>query len=185
VRELSLHLLDLLENSIEARATRIDLLIVEDTRQNRLTIAVEDDGRGMDAQTVSRVADPFYTTRTTRHVGLGIPLLKAAAERCNGSFQITSRLGVGTRVVAEFQWDHIDRAPLGDLPATLLAVILADRASDIHYVHRVDERAFDLNTAEMRGVLGDVPFSHPQVRAWLLGFIEEGYRELYQRSLEE
>lgn len=185
MREISLHLLDLLENSIEAGATRIDLSIVEDTGQNRLTIAVADNGRGMDAETLRRVADPFFTTRTTRHVGLGIPLLKAAAERCNGCFRITSQPGAGTRVVAEFQRDHIDRAPLGDLPATLIAAILADRASDIHYTHRVDDRVFELDTAEMRQVLGEVPFSHPQVREWLLDFIQEGYRELYQRSFAE
>jgi len=179
VRELSLHLLDLMENSLEAGANRIEVEIVEDTARNRLTISVSDDGRGMDPQTLERVADPFFTTRTTRHVGLGIPLLKAAAQRCNGDLTIVSQPGVGTRVVADFEREHIDRAPLGDVPGTLLGVILSRHQCDVRFSHCFDGRVFEFDTREMRQMLGDVPLDHPQVRAWLEDYLAEGYRELY------
>ena len=184
MRELSLHILDVLENSLEAGATCIALEIVEDTVRNRLTISITDNGRGMDQETLARIADPFLTTRTTRHVGLGIPLFKAAAEHCNGNLVITSEVGVGTKVVAAFQRDHIDRAPLGDMKNTLLGVTLAHgRAGagkcDLHYRHYLDERVFEFDTAEMREALGDVPLDHPRVRSWLEEYLCEGFAALY------
>ena len=109
MRELSLHLLDIVQNALEAGASRVQITVNEDARHNRLTITVEDNGRGMDAEMLARVADPFFTTRKTRHVGLGIPLFKAAAQRCAGDLIITSEPGQGTKVVAEMQRDHIDR----------------------------------------------------------------------------
>ncbi len=182
MRELSLHILDLLENSLEAGASRIDVEISEDTLRNKLVISVTDNGRGMDAETLQRATDPFFTTRATRSVGLGIPLLKAAAERCNGSLKISSRPGEGTQVVVEFQRDHLDRAPLGDIASTLLSVILSRHKVDLHFKHRVDGREFEFDTQEMRRILGDVPLDHPRVRAWLEDFIAEGYRDLYSNQ---
>jgi hypothetical protein len=180
VRELSLHVLDLMENSLAAGAHRLEVSILEDTVANTLTIVVADDGRGMDAETRARAVDPYYTTRTTRHVGLGLPLTKAAAERCAGSFSLESEPGKGTTVVARFQRDHIDRAPLGDMISALMGALLSDRDNwDLHYVHRIDERELVLDTAELREVLGDVPFGHPAVRDWLVEYLREGYKELY------
>lgn len=179
MRELSLHILDVIENAIEAGARRIEVEIDEDTARNVLAIRVADDGRGMDEETLQRATDPFFTTRTTRHVGLGLPLFKAAAERCNGSLTITSQPGRGTEVKATFQYDHIDRAPLGDMPSTLLGAVLSHRECDIAYRHRVDGRTFEVDTAELREALGEVPLSHPQVRAWLEAYLEEGIRALY------
>ncbi|MHB1296381.1 MAG: ATP-binding protein [Anaerolineae bacterium] len=178
MRELSLHVLDIVENALEAGASRVCIEIDEDSRRNRLAICVTDNGRGMSAETLQRLADPFFTTRTTRPVGLGIPLLRAAARRCNGDLTITSQLGKGTQVKAEFERDHIDRAPLGDMKSTLLGVILSNRTCDILYQHRVDERAFTFDTAEIRKELGDVPLAHPRVRAWLEEFLTEGLAEL-------
>jgi len=183
VRELSLHILDLLENSLEAGASRIEIEIDENTVRNKLTISVADNGRGMDSETLQRVADPFFTTRTTRHVGLGVPLFKAAAQRCNGDLVITSQPGVGTRVVVNFGRDHIDRAPLGDIQGTLLGVILSQRRCDLHFRHQLDGRVFEFDTREMRQALGDVPLDHPRVRAWLEGFLAEGYSELYGKAV--
>ncbi len=184
MRELALHILDVLENAIEAGATRIDLTIREDTAEDLLVIEVVDNGRGMDDQTLRRVGDPFYTTRTTRHVGLGIPLLRAAAHRCNGALAIASQPGVGTRLHVTFQRSHIDRAPLGDMRATLLGALLSDREVDLRYQHRVDGREFAFDTAEMREALQGVPLSHPAVREWLEGFLAEGFAELYERTSE-
>ncbi len=172
--ELSLHILDILENGIEAGATRVELRIEEDLEADRLTIEVIDNGKGMAEETLPRVLDPFFTTRQTRHVGLGLPLFAAAAEWCNGELHVESQVGQGTRVVATFQHSHIDRAPLGDVKSTLLAFLLTERPVDLHYVHRVDGRAFEFDTAELRDELGDVPLTHPAVRRWLGEFIVEG-----------
>ena len=188
MRELSHHILDLLENAIAAGARHITLSIVEDTtigteQGDRLEITVGDDGRGMDAETLKRIKDPFFTTRTTRHVGLGVPLLTAAAERCDGGLTITSQPGQGTTVKAWFAWHHIDRAPLGDMGATLLGALLAQREGqsppELHYEHWVNGRTFELDTQEIRELLGDLPLSHPQVRTWLEDYIQQGLDSLY------
>lgn len=184
MRELALHILDIVENAIMARARRIELLVSEDREADLLTIRVADDGHGMDAETLQKVRDPFYTTRTTRHVGLGIPLLAAAAERCDGRLDVESVPGQGTTVTATFRYDHIDRAPLGDLPGTLIGILMRDEPFDLHYTHQVqDSRApglktFEFDTAEFRRELGDVPLTYPDVREWLCAFIAEGEQEL-------
>jgi hypothetical protein len=182
MRELSLHILDALENSLEAEAAFIELFIEEDMAADWLTITIRDDGRGMSEEELARVFDPFFTTRTTRHVGLGIPLFKAAAELCNGSLTVSSQLGKGTVLQATFQHSHIDRAPLGDITGTLLASILNGRC-DLHYVHRAGERGFEFDTAEIRAELGDVPLTHPAVWKWLQEFIAEGEEELGRSAL--
>ena len=177
MRELSLHILDVMENSLEAAATLIEVIIDEDLAADRLTITVRDNGRGMSDEQLAHMFDPFFTTRSTRHVGLGIPLFKAAAERCNGSLTITSQMGKGTMLQSIFQHSHIDRAPLGDITGTLLAVILSGLC-DVRYVHRVDgpetERKFAFHTADMRAELGEIPLTHPAVRKWLEEFIAAG-----------
>jgi len=198
MRELSLHILDALENSLEAGATAIELVIEEDTSADRLTITVRDNGRGMSEAQVDRIFDPFFTTRTTRHVGLGVPLFKAAAERCNGDLTVTSQPGEGTTLQATFQHSHIDRAPLGDIQGTLLAVILAAASGvpphpvipsearnlirNIHYLHRVDGQEFEFSTADVRAELGEIPLTLPPVRRWLQEFIAEGEENLRRKS---
>ncbi len=154
------------------------MLIKEDLKKDVLEIVIRDNGRGMSKEFVQQVLNPFVTTRTTRHVGLGLPLFAAAAHRCNGDLRIESELGVGTTVTATFQHSHIDRAPLGDIPGTLLAIILSDRPVDIAYKHRVDRRAFELDIAEVRRELGTVPLSHPSVREWLETTLREGMEGL-------
>ncbi len=180
MRELALHVLDVVENSLAAGARHITIEIDEDLAADRLRIRVADDGRGMDAETARRALDPFFTTRTTRHVGLGLPLFRAAAERCNGSLQLHSTLGQGTTVSAEFQHSHIDRAPLGDMPSTLLGLLLSDRPAEICYIHRVDGRAFVFDTAQVRAELGDVPFTNPLVRDWMRDYLTEGEADVQQ-----
>jgi Histidine kinase-, DNA gyrase B-, and HSP90-like ATPase len=177
MRELSLHILDILQNSLEAGATLVELAIEEDLAADRLVITIQDNGCGMDEATLAQVVDPFYTSRKTRHVGLGVPLFQAAAERCNGDLRITSQVGRGTMLSARFQRSHIDRAPLGDMTGTLLSFILGG-VCDLSYRHRVDGRQFLLSTAEIKADLGDVPFSHPAVREWLREYIAEGERSL-------
>jgi hypothetical protein len=173
MHELSLHILDVMENSLEAAATLIEVIIDEDLAADWLTITVRDNGRGMSDEQLARVFDPFFTTRSTRHVGLGVPLFKAAAERCNGSLTITSQAGKGTTLQSIFQHSHIDRASLGNITGTLLAVILSGQC-DVYYVHRVNGREFSFHTADMRAELGEIPLTHPTVRKWLEEFIATG-----------
>ncbi|MBN1317319.1 MAG: sensor histidine kinase, partial [Anaerolineales bacterium] len=132
MRELSLHILDLAENSVSAGADKVRILVHEDMHADRLIIAVQDNGRGMDEASLAQVCDPFFTSRTTRKVGLGIPFLKAAAESCQGIFIIESTPGKGTHVKAEFKHSHIDRMPLGDLAGTLLTLLVS--FPDTHWI---------------------------------------------------
>lgn len=174
MRELSMHILDVLENALEAGATRVELNIDEDLAGDRLLIEVRDNGRGMDAETAQRAVDPFYTTRTTRHVGLGLPLLKAAAERCGGGLTLVSAVGEGTQVRATFRHGHLDRAPLGKMADTLLAFLMSERKAQLVYRHCVGDGVFELDTAEIEAELDGIPLTHPQVRDWLHDTIVDG-----------
>lgn len=176
MRELSLHTLDLLQNAVEAGATVVDVQVDENLAADRLTVVVEDDGRGMNAETARRALDPFFTTRTTRHVGLGLPLLAAAAKRCDGDLVVESERGRGTRVTATFRHGHVDRAPLGDMPGTLLAFLLGpgDNGTRLRYRHRVGGEVFEFDSAAVREEVGEVPFSYPPLREWLRDYIAEG-----------
>ncbi len=178
MRELSLHILDVLENSIEAGASRVELSIEENSERDTLVIEVIDNGRGMDKEKVERVLDPFYTTRKTRHVGLGLPLFAAAARRCNGDLTLQSVAGKATRLRATFCRSHVDRAPLGDMPSVLLAVLLSERPVDLGYVHKVGVREFRFDSSEIRTELGEVPLTHPKVRAWISELIKDGEESL-------
>jgi anti-sigma regulatory factor (Ser/Thr protein kinase) len=186
MRELALHILDVVENALEADARHVDLIVIEDQIADRLAITVRDDGRGMDAESVRKARDPFYTTRTTRHVGLGIPLLDAAAERCAGGLEIQSSPGKGTTLTATFQYSHIDRAPLGDMPGTLMGILLRESAFDLSYTHRIrsssGEFTFELDTLEIKQQLGDVPLTYPAVRRWLGEYIAQGERGLKEKA---
>ena len=173
-----MHILDVAQNALEAGATRIEISIEEDLKADRLIIRVADNGHGMSGEFLEKVLDPFVTTRTTRQVGLGLPLLAAAARWCNGYFDIRSKEGEGTVVTATFQHSHIDRAPLGDIESTLLSIIFAAPEVDLRYSHRVDGKAFEFDTVEIRRQLEDVPLSHPKVRKWLAEFIAEGEQRI-------
>mgnify|MGYP005838329661 CR=1 FL=1 len=185
MRELSLHILDLVQNSLEAGATRVRLEIGEDLRADRLVIRVADNGRGMDEELRRRVLDAFTTTRTTRRVGLGLPLLAAAAEHCNGGVTVESAPGKGTVVTATFQHSHIDRAPLGNMVATLMTILTANPAVRLEYAHRVDEREFRFDTQEIKEQLGDVPLTYGPVLQWIREFIAENLAALHVSAPEQ
>jgi anti-sigma regulatory factor (Ser/Thr protein kinase) len=174
LRELALHLLDIVENSISAKARNIRIEVEENESTDRLRMSVIDDGKGMDAEMVARVIDPFVTSRTTRKVGLGIPLLKEAAEACCGGLTIQSELGKGTRVDVEFQRSHIDRMPLGDLAGTFLTVLIG--SPEIHWtlLYRVNDRDFLFDDTVVKQELADVPLSEPSVLNYLRETLQEG-----------
>ncbi|MBN1874874.1 MAG: sensor histidine kinase [Anaerolineae bacterium] len=172
-RELAQHILDIVENSVNAGATQVYISI--DENLDRLSITIQDNGRGMNSEMVKRVTDPWVTTRTTRKVGLGIPFFKQTAEMTNGSFKIESTPGVGTLIAATFQHSHIDRPPLGDITGTLLCIIVGYPRVDIIYRHQINEHTFSLDTREIRAILGEeIPLSDPEVLGYLRGTLEEG-----------
>jgi hypothetical protein len=178
MREIVLHLLDLAENSVSAGAHVITISVVEDLPADRLTARIEDDWRGMDAETVRKVTDPFFTSRTTRKVGLGIPLLKEAAEACNGSLEIRSKPGAGTQIEASFQHSHIDRMPLGNLATVFLELLVGH--PEIHWIFRYTARSqvcqetYEFNDEPVKQILAEVPLTHPDVLAYLRETLEEG-----------
>lgn len=173
MRELALHIMDIAENGIPAQATRIEIRVHENKVQNRLVIMVRDNGRGIPQEMLARITDPFVTSRTTRRVGMGLSLLKAAAERCEGTFAIVSEPGKGTQVTAEFQYDHIDRAPLGDMVGSITLLIAGNPQVDFVYTHMWNTEEFMLDTAEIKAELGDIPISDPSVIKYLKQMISE------------
>jgi len=150
VEDLSLHILDIVENSIKAKASRIEIKVVEDIGKDLLTIEIKDNGQGIDEETIKKVFDPFFTTRTTRRVGLGLPLLSQAARESGGDIEIESEVGRGTRVKATFGYSHIDRKPLGNMEATLTTLIAGNPEVDFIYEHKKDELEYRLDTKEIR-----------------------------------
>ena len=167
MKELSLHLLDIAQNSIAAGAHHVDLTVEE--AGDRITLTVADDGCGMSPEFLAQVTDPFTTTRTTRKVGLGLPLLRLAAEQTGGALEVESREGVGTTVTAVFHAGHIDCPPLGDMAATvaLLAQGLPEE-TELSYTYKTGRGAFTFDTAEARAILGpEVPLSLPEVEGYL------------------
>lgn len=173
MRELSLNVLDIAQNSIAAGAALTEIIVEEDPGADRLTITIRDNGRGMTPEQVRKVSDPFYTTRTTRKVGMGIPLFRMAAEMAGGGLSIDSTPGVGTTVTATFVRSHIDRMPLGDMTGTVTALIRMNPDRDFRYVRRYSTREFAVDTRELRGILGDVPLDTPEVADWIGAYIEE------------
>ncbi len=178
MRELSLHLMDIAENSIAAGAQTIEIIVDEDTILNRLSMMVRDDGKGMDADLLARVVNPFATSRTTRNVGLGIPFLKAAAEACNGRMTIESEPGKGTCLFVEFERDHIDRMPLGDLPKTWLSLLVGNPQIHWIFVYRVDQDEFSFDDQPIKAELEGIPLSEPAVLEFLNKNITDGFQSI-------
>jgi len=180
LRELALHILDIAENSISANASEIRILVEENLNEDYLRILIEDDGSGMDAETLAKITDPFITSRTTRKVGLGIPFFKAAAEACEGQFTIRSKPGVGTTVDVTFKHSHIDRMPLGDMTGTLMTLIIG--TPDIHWTfeYRVNDNHFVFDDEPIKQTLAGVPLSEPAVMKYIRQSLDEGIKEALQ-----
>ncbi len=179
MRELSLNILDIAQNSISAGASLTEILVKENTAEKTLLIGIYDNGKGMSEEQVKNVQDPFFTTRTTRKVGMGIPLFKLAAEQTGGSFKITSELGVGTRVDALFKTDSIDFTPLGDIEATVSTIVSMNEDKDFVYTRSVDEKDFVFKSADIKKILDGVPLSEPSVINWIEDYIRENTEQLF------
>ncbi len=183
MQEISLNILDVTQNSITAGASLIGIDVV--TRGSELTVEIRDDGCGMTEEQAANVTDPFYTTRTTRRVGLGIPFFKMAAEMTGGSFSLRSQKGVGTTVTAVFDTSNIDCMPLGDIGETIFLLVTQNEC-DFVYHREIDGRSFTLDTRELREILGGIPLSQPEVAAFVKEYIAENSpdgREITEREI--
>ena len=178
MQELSLNSLDIAQNSVRAGAKLIEITVDEQPEQDLLTITVADDGCGMTEEQVRRVTDPFFTTRTTRKVGLGVPFLKMAAEMTGGALTIDSKVGEGTVLTASFGLGHIDRMPMGDIAATICSLVQCNPDIDFVYTYRRGTGAFSADTRQFRQILEGVPLSDPQVVGFIGEFIRENTAEL-------
>ena len=174
MKELSLHILDVAENGISAGADIVRVEVDEARAANRLKIVIADNGKGIPDDILRNVTDPFYTTRTTRRVGLGLSLLEAAASQCDGSMLIESAPGKGTRITAEFKYDHIDRAPVGDIAGTMITLIIGNPDVDFEYCHKIDEKQFFVDTRKLKEKFGGRPTTDPVVFQHLLAKLNEG-----------
>lgn len=171
MKELSLNILDVAKNSVTAGATRIGITVEE--TETRLTITITDNGCGMTPEFAARVTDPFTTTRTTRKVGLGLPLMKMEAQMSGGDLTIESEVGVGTTVTTWFDPTNIDMPPLGDLVSSIITLIQGSPEIDFVFTHRRFGGEYTLDTGEIRLIMGDISLSEPEVLSWLSDFLNE------------
>ena len=178
MQELSLNVLDIAQNSVRAKASLVTITVAERSTDHFLEISIADNGCGMTPEQVARAMDPFFTTRTTRKVGLGISFFKLSAESTGGSFDIQSTLGVGTVTTARYHTDHIDMLPIGDMNATILSLISMNPQMDFVYQRSLDDNSFTLDTREQKAVLEDVPLNSPEVVQFIKETLEEGEAEL-------
>ena len=174
MREISLHILDTVQNSITAGASFIQIYVTENERTDLLSFTVSDNGKGMSGEMVKKAHDPFVTERKTRKVGLGIPLTKQACEMSGGSFLISSRQGEGTVVKAVFGYSSIDRRPLGDMANTMYQLIISNDKIDFLYRHAVNAKEFIADTREIRKILNGISVKEREISAWLLEFLKDG-----------
>lgn len=172
-----MNVLDVAENSTRAGASLVAITVDADFSSDRLTVVIDDNGCGMTKEQVAQVCDPFFTSRTTRKVGLGVPFFKLAAESTGGSFTIASEPGVGTKVIAVFVLSHIDRMPLGDINATIHTLAVYHPDTDFVYRYRYNDRSFTMDTREFRQVLGDIPFDSPEISAYIMDYLNENKLE--------
>ncbi len=176
--EISLNILDVAENSVRAEASLVEITVSVQPEEDTLTVVIRDDGCGMTKEQAARVQDPFFTTRTTRKVGLGVPFFKQAAESTGGSFRIDSEKGKGTTVKAVFGLSHIDRMPLGDISATVQTLIVFNEHIDFRYTYEYEAKSFVLDTREMREMLGEgISFSELEVSAFIKDYLETNKEE--------
>ncbi|NLM52262.1 MAG: ATP-binding protein [Firmicutes bacterium] len=185
MRDISLHLLDILQNSLTAKATKISIHVGALPSQDLLYLTVTDNGSGMEAELLRRVFDPFVTTRKTRPVGLGLPLLKEAAKRSGGDLIIESVKGRGTKLKATFGLSHIDRPPLGDIADTVVMVVTAHPDLDLAVCFSNQTASRELQLAEIRKHLGDIPLNHAEVLNWIKDYLTDSLKAIFGGVLDE
>lgn len=178
MNELSLYILDIAQNSLKAKASKLQLNITEDIKNNILNITISDNGCGINKEILKKVTDPFYTTRTTRKVGLGLPLMKELCELCNGNFHIESVENKGTKVSCIFEYNNIDLPPLGDIEETIYTLFINDDNVEIDYNHiyinkQGEEKKFNLNSEKIKEILDGVSMKDFDVMHWIKDNIKD------------
>lgn len=176
--ELSLHILDIVENSTRAGAKTVFITLREDTSRDTLFLEIQDNGSGMTEAVLKKATDPFFTTKTVRHVGLGLPMFSQAAEKASGRVVVKSQRGKGTRVAAEFKLSHIDRQPLGDIASTLVSLIAGNSTVEFIYRHQHNDREYLLDTRVIKKEIENIPINHAEVLHFIKAHIQEGLKEI-------
>jgi anti-sigma regulatory factor (Ser/Thr protein kinase) len=179
MREIALHILDICQNSITAKATVITVDLAIDEAADTLEIVIADNGCGMSKEMLQKVTSPFTTTRTTRKVGLGIPLFKAGCEATGGSLTIESEEGKGTKLTARYSLGHIDRPPLGQLAETIHLLVTANPDLDFYFKVVYNHAMFELDTVQLKDTLQGVPLNNSDVSAWILGYLQDGLTTIF------
>ncbi len=177
MRTLSEHILDIVQNSVRAKATLIEIIVKEDKKNDFCSLIIKDNGCGMSKEILEQAANPFFTSRTTRKVGLGIPLLKHNAEMAGGGFSLESESGKGTVLTATFGLTNIDKPPLGDIWESFYLTLLSYSEGNLVYRHTTPKGDFQISSDELKEVLGDVSFQQKEIR--------DGIIELIKTNLEE
>jgi len=178
MEELSLHILDIAENSVAAQADMIEIKIIENEEKDLLSLEIIDNGTGMSKERIRKVLDPFFTTKKTRRFGLGLSLLSEAAKAANGNFSIISKRGKGTKVKAEFQYSHIDRQPLGDIGQTILTLVMGNPEINLVYTHRRNGHEYNLDIRKLKHRLKDQYINSPEGIRMLRENLEEMKKKL-------
>ncbi len=189
MRDLSLHILDIVQNSISAGASIIKIQIKQNynnaLHKNNLELTINDNGKGMDFELIRKAVDPFVTTRTSRKVGLGIPLIKESAEKCGGEFKLNSQINHGTEVFAAFSIHHIDRLPLGDIGETMLALISSNPEIQFTLLLNSEKGDFMLDTADIAKSLEGLKITEYAVLNWLKEYVDDGIKNIFGGVLNE
>lgn len=178
MKDLSYHILDIVQNSLNAGAQQVEVDFSEETATGRMTLIINDNGKGMGEEMLKRITDPFFTTSVTKKVGLGLPLLKQNAELTGGSFSVESTPGKGTRVTALFNPGHIDMIPTGDLALTFRTLIASNPERDFKLTCRKDETGFEVDTAELRIQLEGVSLASREVLDYISTFIRDNLKSM-------
>jgi anti-sigma regulatory factor (Ser/Thr protein kinase) len=173
MEDISLHLLDIAENAINAGATLVQIKIEENIGENIFSVTIEDNGRGIPTERLAEVLDPFYTTRTTRKIGLGLPLLAQSARETGGDISIQSSEGKGTVVNAFFRPSHIDMRPVGNIADTLIVLITGNPHVDFVFAWRRDDREYSLDTRQIKAELDGMPITSPDVVSVIRNYLVE------------
>ena len=172
MKTISEHVLDIVQNSVRARATLIEIIVNEDKKSDIYTLIIRDNGCGMDRQTLKRATEPFFTSRNTRKVGMGLALLKQNAEQCNGKLELKSQEGAGTEVKAVFQLSNIDRPPLGDLWNSYYLTLLSYGEIGLNYTHKTDEGIFKISSVEIIKMLDGLSVNNSEIKNGIIELIK-------------
>lgn len=176
MENLSMHILDIAQNSIRANAKNIWIQYIDSKMNNVVSLEIKDDGCGMDEEMIENVQNPFFTTRTTRRIGLGIPFLKELAEQCEGSFELESKVNEGTRIKCVMKKDHWDVPPRGNVGDAIVLSIMMNEDIHVRFDYKDDEKCFYFDSFEIKEILGDVSIQEAEISSWCKTYINESIK---------